>query len=136
MKNKKFKPIAITALTILVISISAYIAYNELTRPTSPIITIENNIVSWTATGAGDIEAGRFIRSYEVRVVIGSETFTTIVECPFEIGAIVTKDLTDFYLANKETTTANADVSVRTIRNLNAGTRFSNWSNIVTWVRT
>ena len=128
MKKKKLR-IIIGVLIIAAISISAFIIYNERTRPTTPIISIENNTISWNTTGAGDIRAGRFIRSYEVRIVTGDETFTTIIDGAKEIGAVLTIDLTSINLD-----TDNAEVTVRTIRNFNSE-RFSKWSNTVVWVR-
>ena len=132
MKKKSLRLVIVSILIVLAISVSAWIGYNELTIPTSPIITIENNIVYWTATGTGDMTAGRFIRSYEVRVVLTNETFTVFVDGPTEIGQIMTADLAVLDLT---ATNVNAEVSVRTIRTLGSGTRFSRWSNTVFWTQ-
>ena len=133
MKKKKVK-ILISVIIITVIFISALIIYNERTRPTTPVISIENNTVSWNTTGTGDIRAGRFIRSYEVRVVIDDEIFTTIVDGATKVGEVLFIDLTSINLGNAHLTTDNAEVTVRTIRNFNS-TRFSKWSNTVVWIR-
>ena len=119
---------------VLAISVSAWIIHNDRTRPTTPIISIENNTVSWNTTGLGDISAGRFIRSYEVRIVIGNDVITTVVDGAKEIGAILSIDLTSIDLNDAQFNNDNAEVSVRTIRNFNS-TRFSRWSNEVIWVR-
>jgi len=132
MKNKKSK-IVIVVLIIVAISISALIIYNERTRPTSPVIAIEDNIVSWNTTGSGDIRAGRFIRSYEVRVIIGNEVFIEIVDGATKLGEILTIDLTSVNLGDTPSK-ENAEVTVRTIRNFNS-TRFSKWSNTIVWIR-
>jgi len=69
-------------------------------------------------------------------MTIGNEAFTAIVDGPTELGATMSKDLADILFVNTRPTTAdNAEVSVRTIRNLNSGTAFSEWSNTVTWIR-
>ena len=133
MKKKKFR-IIISVLIIAAISISAFIIYNERTRPTTPIISIENNTISWNTTGAGDVRAGRFIRSYEVRVIIDDEIFTVIVDGATEAGEILTIDLTSINLEDVRLTTDNAEVTVRTIREFNS-TRLSKWSNAVIWIR-
>ena len=134
MKKKKLRLIIIGVLAVVVIA-SAWFGYREMSRPTTPVIAIENNIVSWSSTGRGDITAGRFIRQYEIRLVVANETFTTIVDGATEVGAVMNYDLTTFDLDNTQFTTANAEVSVRTIRNLDTGTRFSNWSNTVEWIQ-
>ena len=100
--------------------------------PTTPVISIQNNVILWEATGRGDITSGRFIRQYEIRVLIGNDTYTEIVDGPTELGVTMTKDLTTFNLNDAINSTANAEVSVRTIRNLDSGTRYSTWSNTVT----
>ena len=133
MKKKKFR-IIISVLIIAAISISAWIIYIEQTRPTAPVISIENNTISWNTTGTGDIRAGRFIRSYEVRVIIRDEIFTVIVDGARELGEILTIDLTSINLDNTHLTTNDAEVTVRTIRTFNS-TRFSKWSNTVIWIR-
>jgi len=130
---KKKRKIIILVLIILTICVAAWFGYRETSRPTTPVIAIENNIVTWTATGTGDIRAGRFIRQYEVRVIIGDETFTAIIEGATEVGATMTKDLKTFILDDAQPNATNAEVTVRTIRNLDSGTRFSHWSNTVTW---
>ncbi|MCL2851522.1 MAG: hypothetical protein FWE20_00595 [Defluviitaleaceae bacterium] len=135
MRKEEFSLIVIGALIVSAISLSAWIAYSELTRPTSPVIAIENNTIAWDVTGIGDITAGRFIRSYEVRVVIGNETFTAIVDGPTELGVTIAKGLTTLDLDSVQQAIDNAEVTVRTVRNLNSGTGFSRWSNTVIWVR-
>jgi len=131
MKVKKHRLIIISLLIVLVISVSIWFGYNELTRPTSPIIAIDNNIVSWTATGTGDMTAGRFIRSYESRVALGRDIFAVFIEGPTEIGETMVIDLSTLNLG--DTATTDADISVRTIRTLGNSTRFSRWSNTVYW---
>ncbi|MCL2696451.1 MAG: hypothetical protein FWE74_00050 [Oscillospiraceae bacterium] len=133
MHKKKIK-IVISVIITAIIFISALIIYIERTRHTTPIISIENNTVSWNTTGTGDIRAGRFIRSYEVRVIIGDETFTTIVDGAKRVDEILSIDLTSMDLSNSQLITENAEVTVRTIRNFNS-TRYSKWSNIVIWIR-
>ena len=90
--KRNFRFMIIGILAVLVIFVSAWIAYSELTRPSTPVITINSNMVSWPATGEGDMRAGRFIRSYEVRVVIGSETLIINVDGPTEINEVMIID--------------------------------------------
>jgi|GEM_PF-2044657 len=135
MNERKLGFAIIIALTIAAICVFAWVAYYEITRPTTPVITIEDSIVSWVATGAGDMTAGRFIRSYEVRVAIGSEIFMTDVEGPTEIGEIMAKDLADLDLPNPQLAATDAEAMVRTLRNIGAGTRVGRWSNAVVWLR-
>lgn len=114
----------------LLIVISAWIVYQELTRPTTPVITIEESIVSWITTGTGDIAEGRFIRSYELRFATERESVVVTVDGGRYIGEVLTFDLstTDFSDIN-----SNIQISVRTIRNLDSGMRRSRWSNVVVY---
>ncbi|MCL2856839.1 MAG: hypothetical protein FWE19_03835 [Oscillospiraceae bacterium] len=107
IKAKKLRLVIISLLMASAISVLIWFGYNELTRPTSPVIAIDGNVVWWTATGTGDMTAGRFIRSYEMRIVLGGETFTEFIDGP----------------------------TGRTIRTPSTSTRFSRWSNTVNWIR-
>jgi len=133
MKKRKFKLIIIILLIVLVVPISAWPIYIELTRPSTPILAVENNIVSWVATGTGDMAAGRFIRSYEARIVTEDEIFVINVDGPTAIGEVMAIDLTTLNLANTDISEFYVEISVRTIRTLTFGTRVSRWSNTIVW---
>jgi len=134
MGKRKIRIILASVLIVSAAIVTAWIAYNELTRPSTPVIAIEDGTVSWVATGTGDMEAGRFIRWYEARVVVGNETLTLNVDGPTEIGEIMTIDLTTLDLVDTGMLETNAEISVRTIRTLNTGARTGRWSNMVIWV--
>ena len=119
----------------LLVAVGVFLSGCASRPPTTPVISIKNSVVSWDATGRGDITSGRFIRQYEIRLVVGNDTYTAIIDGPTELGVTVTKDLTTFERDRILHSTANAEVSVRTIRNLDSGVRLSPWSNTVTWIR-